>query len=143
MGLLDKCQQLAYTTSMDKTLDKTHTAIIQKYFSNLGKLSASTLTPQERKDRATKAAIARWAKVKSASQVKVRGDVSTLPTASIALPTASIALPTVSIISPSRFASLSFTKCTICDVRENKHQGLEFDTYHKNHGDWHPFSRAS
>jgi len=126
---------------MDKTLDKTHTAIIQKYFSNLGKLSASTLTPQERKDRATKAAIARWASKpakpsKPASQVKVRGDVSTLPTASIAL-------PTVSIISPSRFASLSFTKCTICDVRENKHQGLEFDTYHKNHGDWHPFSRAS
>ena len=61
MGLLDLCQRLAYTTSMDKT----HLTIIKEYFSKLGKLSASKLTPQERKDRATKAAIARWAKVKA------------------------------------------------------------------------------
>jgi len=102
-------------------MDKTHTAVIQEYFSSLGKLSASKLTPQERKDRATKAAVTRWA--------NVRGDVSTLPTVSIALPT----------VSTSWSAN---QKCAICQVRENKHLGLEFDTYHKNHGDWHPFSRA-
>jgi len=91
-------------------MDKTHTAYISEYFSKLGKLSSSKLTPQERKDKASKAAVIRWA---------------------------SIDMPTVSIDMPAN------QKCTICDIRENKHQGLEFDTYHKNHGDWHPFSRAS
>jgi len=47
-------------------MDTTHTAVLQKYFSNLGTLSASKLSPQERTDRATKAAVTRWARVKSA-----------------------------------------------------------------------------
>jgi len=47
-------------------MDKTHIAYIKEYFSKLGTLSASKLSPQERKERATKAAVTRWAKVKSA-----------------------------------------------------------------------------
>jgi len=66
MGLLDLCQQLAYTTLMDNPVNLQSKSVIKEYFSSLGKLSASKLTPQERKDRATKAAVTRWAKVKPA-----------------------------------------------------------------------------
>jgi len=52
-------------------MDKTHTAVIKEYFSKLGKISSSKLSPQERKDKATKAAITRWAKVaKQASEAR-------------------------------------------------------------------------
>lgn len=37
---------------------------IRKYFSELGKKSANKLTPEERKERARKAVIARWSKKK-------------------------------------------------------------------------------